>query len=45
MSDDEFLHEEPPAFGSGDNKLSPLQNYLHKLERALKRGDATERKP
>jgi hypothetical protein len=42
MSDDDLLHEEPPAFGSGASKLSPLQNYLHKLERALKRGDATE---
>jgi hypothetical protein len=42
MSDDDLLHEEPPAFGRGDSKPSPLQNYLRKLERALKRGDATE---
>jgi hypothetical protein len=42
MSDDDLLREEPPAFGSGDSKPSPLQNYLRKLERALKRGDATE---
>ena len=42
MSDGYLLHEEPPAYGSGDSKLSPLQNYLRKLERALRRGDATE---
>src|ERR1039458_1592638 len=42
MSDDDFLHEEPPAYGSGDSKPSPLQNYLRKLQRAPKRGDATE---
>jgi hypothetical protein len=42
MSDNDLLHEEPPAYGSGDSKPSPLQNYLRKLERALKRGDATE---
>ncbi len=42
MSDDDLLHEEPPAYGSGSSKPSPLQDYLHKLERALKRGDATE---
>src|ERR1035438_78831 len=42
MSDDDLLNEEPPAYGSGAGKPSPLQNYLRKLERALKRGDATE---
>jgi hypothetical protein len=42
MSDDDLLHEEPPAYGSGSSKPSPLQAYLHMLERALKRGDATE---
>jgi len=42
MSDDDLLHEEPPPYGSGAGKPSPLQNYLRKLERALKRGDATE---
>ena len=42
MSDDDLLHEEPPAYASGSSKPSPLQDYLHKLERALKRGDATE---
>jgi len=42
MSDDDFLHEEPSGSGGGDSKPSPLQNYLRKLERALKRGDATE---
>ena len=42
MSDDDLLHEEPPAYGGGDSQPSPLQNYLRKLQRALKRGDATE---
>jgi len=42
MSDNDLLHEEPPAYGSGAGKPSPLQNYLRKLECALKRGDATE---
>ncbi len=42
MSDGDLLHEEPPAYGSGAGKPSPLQDYLRKLERALKRGDATE---
>src|ERR1017187_956577 len=42
MSDDDLLLEEPPAYGSGATKTSPLQNYLRKLERALKRGDSTE---
>jgi hypothetical protein len=42
MSDDDLLHEEPPGYGAGGSKPSPLQNYLRKLERALKRGDATE---
>jgi hypothetical protein len=38
---DDFLHEEPPAYGSG-GKPAPLTEYLNKIERALKRGDATE---
>ena len=42
MSDDDLLREEPPAYGSASSKPSPLQDYLRKLERALKRGDATE---
>jgi hypothetical protein len=41
MTDADFLHEEPPAYGSG-GKPAPITEYLHKLERALKRGDATE---
>jgi hypothetical protein len=41
MTDGDFLHEEPPAYGSG-GKPAPLTEYLRKLERALKRGDATE---
>ena len=40
MSDGDFLHEEPPAYGGG--KPSPVLEYLRKLERSLKRGDATE---
>ena len=35
------FHEEPPAYGGG-GKPAPLTEYLRKLERALKRGDATE---
>ena len=42
MSDEDLLHEEPPAYGGGESRPSPLQNYLRKLERALRRGDATE---
>jgi hypothetical protein len=41
MTDADFFHEEPPAYGSG-GKPAPLKEYLRKLERALKRGDATE---
>ncbi len=41
MTDADFLHEEPPAYGGG-GKAAPLTEYLRKLERALKRGDATE---
>jgi hypothetical protein len=41
MTDGDFFHEEPPAYGSG-GKPAPLTEYLRKLERALKRGDATE---
>ncbi len=40
MTQPDFLHEEPPAYGGG--KPSPLLDYLRTLERALKRGDATE---
>src|SRR5271166_182111 len=41
MSDADFLHEEPPGYGGGGTP-APLAQYLRKLERALKRGDATE---
>jgi hypothetical protein len=41
MTDADFLHEEPPACGGG-GKPEPLAEYLRKIERALKRGDATE---
>jgi len=41
MSNGDFLHEEPPGYGGG-GKPAPLEEYLRKLERALKRGDATE---
>jgi hypothetical protein len=41
MTEDDFLCEEPPAYG-GAGKPSPLEEYLRKLERALRRGDATE---
>ncbi len=40
MTDGDLLHEEPPADGGG--QPAPLTEYLRKLERALKRGDATE---
>ncbi len=39
--DGECLREEPPAYGGG-GQPSPILEYLRKLERALKRGDATE---
>lgn len=42
MTDSDFLHEEPPAYGAGGGKPSPVLEYLRKIERALKRGDATE---
>lgn len=35
------LHEEPPPYGGG-SQASLVREYLHKLELALKRGDATE---
>ena len=41
MTDDDLLHEEPPAYGSA-GQPAPLMDYLRKLERALRRGDATE---
>jgi len=41
MTDADFLHEEPPAYGGG-GKPEPLAEYLRQIERALKRGDATE---
>ena len=41
MTDADFLHEEPPPYGSG-GKPAPITVYLRKLERALTRGDATE---
>src|SRR5208283_3903717 len=41
MTDADFLHEEPPAYGGG-GKPAPITEYLRKIERALKRGDATE---
>ena len=36
-----MLQEAPPAYGGGGGP-SPVLEYLRKLERALKRGDATE---
>lgn len=42
MTESDFLHEEPPAYGAGGGKPSPVLEYLRKLERALKRGDSTE---
>ncbi|HZM06374.1 MAG TPA: type ISP restriction/modification enzyme [Candidatus Saccharimonadales bacterium] len=41
MTDADFFHEEPAAYGSS-GKPAPLTDYLRKLEQALKRGDATE---
>ena len=41
MTEGAFLHEESSAYG-GSGKPAPLADYLRKLERALKRGDATE---
>jgi hypothetical protein len=41
MTESDNLHEEPPPYGGG-GKTSPVVEYLRKLERALKRGDATE---
>jgi hypothetical protein len=41
MTEADIFHEEPPAYGGG-GKPSPILDYLRKLERALKRGDATE---
>lgn len=41
MTQTEFLHEEPPAHGTG-GPPAPLVAYLRRLERALKHGDATE---
>jgi len=39
--DGNFLHEEPPGYG-GTGKSGPVPEYLRQLERALRRGDATE---
>jgi hypothetical protein len=41
MNDSDLLREEPPAYG-GSGQPSPLIEYLRKIERALKHGDATE---
>src|SRR3989442_15930015 len=41
MTDSDLLHEEPPAYG-GTRQHTPPEEYIRKLERALKRGDATE---
>jgi hypothetical protein len=41
MTDADFLREEPPVGGFG-GQPDPVTDYLRKLERALKRGDATE---
>ena len=41
MTDADLFREEPPAYGGG-GKPAPLTEYLRKIERALKRGDATE---
>jgi hypothetical protein len=41
MTEADMLHEEPPGCRGGA-RPSPLHEYLRKLERALKRGDATE---
>ena len=41
MTESDFLHEEPQAYGGG-GRPSPVLEYLRKLERALKRGDSTE---
>lgn len=40
-ADNHLLREEPPSYGGGSSH-SPVMEYLRKLERALKRGDATE---
>src|SRR5438477_12005120 len=41
MIESDLLHEEPPGYGGSRREL-PVEEYLRKLERALKRGDATE---
>jgi len=41
MNSDASLREASPAYGAG-GQPSPLLEYLHKLERALKKGNATE---
>ena len=41
MTEGDLLHEEPPGYACG-GRPAPLTEYLRKLERALKRGDATE---
>lgn len=41
MTDSDSLHEEAPAYQTG-GKPVPLTEYLRKLERALRRGNATE---
>ncbi len=42
MTEGDLLREEPPAYEAGGGKPPPILEYLRKLERALKRGDATE---
>ena len=41
MSEGDLLHEEPAGYG-GVRQGTPVADYLRKIERALKRGDATE---
>jgi predicted helicase len=41
MNEPDLLGEEPPAYGA-EGGSDPLLEYLRKVERALKRGDATE---
>ena len=41
MTEGDLLHEEPAGYG-GVPQGTPLGEYLRKIDRALKRGDATE---
>src|SRR5437764_15313342 len=41
MIESDLLHEEPAGYG-GSRQRAPIEEYLLKLEHALKRGDATE---